>query len=87
MIALPFTLTLALSKTCPLGNCGRTIASAVGASVWVMGGITAINLDAPTKSAIDGILTAIPSGFLGASVTGVLLELAGVRVDASCRAS
>lgn len=61
------------------------IAAVVGASVWIMGGTTAIALDEATKGAIDEVLAGIPSGFfggmLGGAVTGVLLEIMGMTMD------
>jgi hypothetical protein len=58
------------------------IAAVVGASVWIMGGTTAIAVDAATKSAIDEVVNRIPAGFfggmLGGAITGVLLELMGM---------
>lgn len=60
------------------------IAAVVGASVWIMGGTTAIALDDATKGAIDQVVTQIPFGFLGGmlggAITGVLLELIGVHL-------
>lgn len=60
------------------------IAAVVGASVWIMGGATSGTPDAATKGAVQHVLQAVPSGFfggmLGGAVTGVLLELMGVRV-------
>jgi hypothetical protein len=61
------------------------IASVVGGSIWVMGGATASALDGSVKLAIDQVLADIPAGFLGGllggAVTGVLLELMGVRLE------
>lgn len=63
------------------------IAAVVGASVWIMGGTTAIALDAETKGLIDGVLAQVPAGFfggmLGGAVTGVLLEIVGVHPEGS----
>jgi hypothetical protein len=60
------------------------IAAVVGASVWIMGGTTAMALDAATKGAIDEVVNRMPAGFfggmLGGAVTGVLLELMGMRL-------
>ena len=61
------------------------IAAVVGASVWVMGGATAMALVGETKSAIDQILHQVPSGFfggmLGGGVTGILLEISGAHLE------
>ncbi|MEA3275508.1 MAG: spermidine synthase [Pseudomonadota bacterium] len=61
------------------------IAAVVGASVWIMGGVTAGALDSATKGAIDQVLREVPAGFLGGllggAVTGVLLELMGVHLE------
>lgn len=61
------------------------IAAVVGASIWVMGGATAIALDAETKAAIGQVLQQVPSGFfggmLGGAVTGILLEIAGAHLE------
>jgi len=61
------------------------IATVVGASIWVMGGTTAMALDAETKTAIGQVLQQVPSGFLGGmlggAVTGILLELSGAHLE------
>jgi len=60
------------------------IGAVVGASVWIIGGTTAIGLDAATKGAIDGVVDRVPAGFfggmLGGAVTGVVLKLMGMRL-------
>lgn len=65
------------------------IAAVVGASVWIMGGTTAAGLDAETRGAIDGVVSRIPSGFLGGvlggAVAGVLLELIGLHPEKAGR--
>jgi len=61
------------------------IAAVVGASVWVMGGTTAMALDTETKAAIGQVLQQVPSGFfggmLGGAVAGILLESAGAHLE------
>jgi hypothetical protein len=61
------------------------IAAVVGASIWVVGGTTAMALDLESKMAIDQVLQQVPSGFLGGmlggAVAGVLLELAGAHLE------
>lgn len=60
------------------------IAAVVGSSVWIMGGTTAFAVDAATKGAIEGVVNRVPAGLfggmLGGAVTGVLLELMGMRL-------
>jgi len=76
------------------GRCPRTfsapvvaglIASVVGASVWIMGGMTAVTLDPTTKGAIGQVLHQVPYGFLGGmlggAVTGAVLELFGMHLE------
>jgi hypothetical protein len=50
-----------------------------------MGGTTASTLDADTRGTIDRVINQIPAGFLGGMlggpVTGMLLELIGVRLE------
>lgn len=61
------------------------IAAVVGAGVWVVGGTTAAALDLETRSAIDQVLREVPAGLLGGllggSVTGLILELLGYRLE------
>jgi hypothetical protein len=61
------------------------IASVVGASIWVMGGSTAMAVNAETKLAIDQVLGQVPAGFfggmIGGAVTGILLEISGVHLE------
>lgn len=61
------------------------IAAVVGASVWVMGGATAMGTGPETKAAIDLVLHQVPAGFLGGmsggAVTGIVLELLGVNLN------
>lgn len=61
------------------------IAGVVGASIWIMGGATAVTLDTAAAGAVGGVLHQVPAGFvggmLGGAVTGVLLELMGMHLE------
>ncbi len=61
------------------------VAAVVGASIWMVAGTTAANLDVETKNAVERVLVEVPPGFLGGllggGVTGVVLELLGFRLE------
>lgn len=61
------------------------IASVVGASIWIVGGTTAVMLDASTQQEIGHVLHDIPpgltGGLLGGALTGILLELFGFHLE------
>lgn len=61
------------------------IGAVVGASIWIMGGTTAVSLDMETRAAVDRVLGEMPAGFfggmLGGAVTGLVLELLGFRLE------
>jgi hypothetical protein len=61
------------------------IAAVVGAAVWTVVGSAAWSPDLATKSAIEQIVTEVPSGFLGGmaggAITGALLEMVGIHLE------
>ena len=61
------------------------IAAVVAGSIWILGNTTATVLDARTQQAIAQVLQDIPSGLLGGllggSMTGILLEIFGFRLE------
>ncbi|MBK1722399.1 spermidine synthase [Thiocystis violacea] len=61
------------------------IAAVVGASIWIVGGTTAMMLDASTQDEIGKVLHDIPpgltGGLLGGALTGILLELFGFHLE------
>ena len=62
------------------------IATVVGASIWFVGGTTTAMLDQRMTSALAQSLADIPSGllggFVGGSLSGLLLEFLGFRLEA-----
>ena len=61
------------------------IAAVVGASVWFVGGTTTAMLDDRITSALGQVMSHIPAGllggFVGGSLSGLLLEFLGFRLD------
>lgn len=61
------------------------IGGVVGASIWIMGGGSAVALDVAAQWAGDSVLHQVPAGFiggmLGGAATGFVLELLGMHLE------
>ncbi len=61
------------------------VAAVVAGSIWILGNTTATVLDVRTQQAIAQVLNDIPpgllGGMLGGSMTGIVLEIFGFRLE------
>jgi len=61
------------------------IASVVGASIWIVGGTTAVMPDGNARGIMEAVVHDIPpgllGGLLGGAMTGILLELFGFHIE------